>query len=130
MNEMEMEIDKKLEEKASEPVITNDKIIDQGKKVKFKVPIDFLDHTEYIEFETTKAGLKRAKLNGVILGRSTIPQDIINAVENYLKQKKSYNEIHRTVKYRTKNGSLRHISIGKISEIKKQLSKKEGAISG
>jgi len=36
-------------------------LIDQGKKVKFKVPIDFLDRTEYLEFETTEAGLRHFK---------------------------------------------------------------------
>lgn len=80
--------------------------------------------------ERTKAGLKRAKLNGVILGRSSIPQDIIDKVEDLLKQGISYNEINRDVKYRTKSGKLRHVSIGKISEIKKCLSEKEGAFSG
>ena len=80
--------------------------------------------------ERTKAGLKRAKLNGVVLGRSAIPQDIINKVEYLLKQDISYNDINKQVKYRTKNGKLRHISLGKISEIKKHLSKKEGAVSG
>ena len=80
--------------------------------------------------DRTKAGLKRAKLNGVVLGRSSIPQDIINRVECLLRNAYSYNAIQKTVKYRTKNGKLRHISIGKISEIKKHLSKKEGAISG
>jgi DNA invertase Pin-like site-specific DNA recombinase len=80
--------------------------------------------------ERTKAGLRRAKLNGVILGRSSIPQDIIAKAEDMLKQGRSYNEINRDVKYRTKSGKLRHISIGKISEIKKCLSEKEGAFSG
>ena len=80
--------------------------------------------------ERTKAGLKRAKLNGVILGRYSIPQDIIAKAEDLLKQGISYSEITKEVRYRTKNGKLRHISIGKISEIKKCLSEKEGAISG
>ncbi|MCK5030134.1 MAG: recombinase family protein [Thermoplasmatales archaeon] len=80
--------------------------------------------------ERTKAGLKRAKQNGVILGRSSIPQDIIAKAEDMLKQGRSYNEINREVKYRTKSGKLRHVSIGKISEIKKCLSEKEGAFSG
>jgi len=80
--------------------------------------------------ERTKAGLKRAKLNGVVLGRSSIPQDIIAKAADMLKQGRSYNEINREVKYRTKSGKLRHISIGKISEIKKCLSEKEGAFSG
>ena len=66
MSELEEKIDKKLEEKIREekklePIITNDQIIDQGKKVKFKVPIDFLDHTEYLEYETTEAGLRHFK---------------------------------------------------------------------
>jgi len=61
MNEIEIEVDKELEKKASEPIITNDQIIDQGKKVKFKIPVNFMDHTEYIEFETTEAGLRHFK---------------------------------------------------------------------
>ncbi len=80
--------------------------------------------------ERTKAGLKRAKLNGVVLGRSSIPQDIIVKVEDLLKQGKSYSKVNKLVTYRTKNGKLRHISIGKISEIKRCLSEKEGAFSG
>jgi len=36
-------------------------LIDQDKKVKFKVPTDFLDHTEYLEYETTEAGLRHFK---------------------------------------------------------------------
>jgi len=80
--------------------------------------------------DRTKAGLKRAKLNGVILGRSSIPQDIVTNVEGLLKMGSPYSEIQKAVKYRMKNGKLRHISLGKISEIKKSLSKKEGAISG
>ncbi len=79
--------------------------------------------------ERTKAGLRRAKQNGVILGRNTIPQGIIDNVEDLLKKGRSYNDIQKQIRYRTKNGKLRHISIGKISEIKKHLSKKEGAIS-
>jgi DNA invertase Pin-like site-specific DNA recombinase len=80
--------------------------------------------------ERAKVGLERAKQNGVILGRSSIPQNIILKVENLLKQNISYAEINNLVKYRTRNGKLRHISIGKISEINKYLSKKEGAFSG
>jgi len=80
--------------------------------------------------ERTKAGLKRAKQNGVILGRSSIPQDIIVKVEDLLKQGSSYSEINKLVTYRTKKWKLRHVSIGKISEIKKCLSEKEGAFSG
>lgn len=80
--------------------------------------------------ERTKAGLKRAKINGVILGRGSLPKETITKVEDLLKQGMSYTEINKQVKYRTKSGKLRHVSIGKISEIKKHLSKKEGAISG
>jgi DNA invertase Pin-like site-specific DNA recombinase len=80
--------------------------------------------------ERTKAGLKRAKINGVVLGRGSLPKEIIADVESLLKQGISYTEINKQVKYRTKSGKLRHVSIGKISEIKKHLSKKEGAFSG
>lgn len=80
--------------------------------------------------DRTKAGLKRARLNGVILGRPLIPQDIITKVEDLLKQGRSYSKINKEVRYCTKKGKFRHISFGKISEIKKHLSLKEGAISG
>ena len=80
--------------------------------------------------ERTKAGLRRAKINGVVLGRGSLPKETITNVEGLLKQGRSYIEINKQVKYRTKSGKLRHVSIGKISEIKKHLSKKEGAISG
>jgi len=76
--------------------------------------------------ERTKAGLRRAKINGITLGRSSIPQDVTIKVEDFLKQGRSYAEINKEVKYRTKSGKLRHVSVGKISEIKKHLSKKEG----
>ena len=78
--------------------------------------------------ERTKAGLKRAKKNSIILGRSSIPKDIVTKVEDLLKQGTSYNEINKLVRYRTKSGKLRHISLGKISEIKNGISKKEGLI--
>lgn len=80
--------------------------------------------------ERTKAGLRRARLNGVVLGRSAVPQDSIAKVEDLLKQGISYNEISKKVTYRTKKRELRHVSIGKISEIKNYLSEKEGAFSG
>ena len=69
-------------------------------------------------------------LNDKILGRSLIPGDTVTKVEYLLRQGKSYNEINKHVRYHTKNGKLRHISLGKISEIKNCLSKKEGAVSG
>ena len=66
MESIEIKVDKKLESKIietkkSDPIIKNDQIIDHGRKVKFKVPIDFLHHTEYIEYETTEAGLRHFK---------------------------------------------------------------------
>lgn len=54
-------IDVKQDDSKSEPIITNDQIIDQDKKVKFKLPINFLDHTEYLEYETTEAGFRHFK---------------------------------------------------------------------
>ena len=55
------DIAKEEKNNKAEPIMTNDQIIDQGKKVKFKVPIDFLSHTEYLEYETTEAGLNHFK---------------------------------------------------------------------
>ncbi len=79
--------------------------------------------------ERTKAGLRRAKKNGIILGRSSIPQDVIIKVEDFLKQGRFYAEINKEVRYKTKSGKLRHVSVGKISEIKKSSFKKGGGNS-
>ena len=98
---------------SQEPIITNDQIIDQGKKVKFKVPTDFLDHTEYIEYETTEAGLEHFKhlqdpnkdqrefelaeamedltfIDGVLLARSIFTKIINNAFEDDLKDEHGF----------------------------------------
>ena len=46
--------------------------------------------------ERTKAGLKRAQDNGVILGRSAIPNEIIQLIKTLIKQGLSYAEISKT----------------------------------
>ena len=79
--------------------------------------------------DNTKAGLERVRKNGVKLGRSAIPDETISQIQDLLKQGLSINDIHKQVRYRIKSGELRHVSIGKISGIKKTLSKKEGAFS-
>lgn len=70
--------------------------------------------------ERTKAGLQRARSNGVQLGRPAIPSDTIEEVKRLLGCGWSINRIHARL----------HVSVGKISEIKQMLSKKEGAFSG
>lgn len=75
--------------------------------------------------ERTKAGLKRTDKK---IGRPNIPEEKIENVVNFLKEGYSYGEIQKRVKYRLGDGKLRHISLGKISQIKKSLSKKEGEI--
>jgi DNA invertase Pin-like site-specific DNA recombinase len=77
----------------------------------------------------TKAGLNRVKKKGVILGRPSLPRETIFSVEKLLHEGASYHNIRQQVEYRNKKGRLSHISIGKISAIKKNLSKKEGGIS-
>jgi len=69
--------------------------------------------------ERTKAGLQRARINGVQLGRPTIPSETIEEVKRLLGRGWSINRIRARV----------HVSVGKISEIKQMLSKKEGAVS-
>lgn len=76
--------------------------------------------------ERTKLGLMKTDEK---LGRPSIPPEKIKTVIRLLKKGYSYSEIKKIVKYRTKKGKLQHISVGKISEIKKDLSKKEGGIS-
>ena len=70
--------------------------------------------------ERTKAGLQRARTNGVQLGRPAIPEEKIEEVKRLLGRGWSINRIHARL----------HVSVGKISEIKQILSKKEGAFSG
>jgi len=70
--------------------------------------------------ERTKAGLQRARTNGVQLGRPAIPEETIEEVKRLLGRGWSINRIHARL----------HVSVGKISEIKQILSKKEGAFSG
>jgi DNA invertase Pin-like site-specific DNA recombinase len=80
--------------------------------------------------ERTKAGLERARKNGVHLGRGVIPPETIEEISSMLRDGASITKIHDRVKYRLHSGELRHPSIGKISAIKQCLSKKEGAFSG
>ena len=80
--------------------------------------------------ERTKAALYRLEKNGVSLGRPEIPRETLTLVANLLRQGFRYSEIRRQAKYRTKDGKLRHVSLGKICEIKKGLSEKEGVFSG
>ena len=80
--------------------------------------------------ERTKAGLERAKKNGVHLGRDAIPHETIEEISSMLRNGNSISRIQDQVKYRPRSGKLRHPSIGKISAIKKALSKKDGAFSG
>jgi len=70
--------------------------------------------------ERTKAGLQRARTNGVQLGRPAIHKETIEEVKRLLGRGWSINRIHARL----------HVSVGKISEIKQMLSKKEGAFSG
>jgi DNA invertase Pin-like site-specific DNA recombinase len=76
--------------------------------------------------QRTKSGLKRTTKR---IGRPAIPEEKIKIVVRLLEKGYSYPEIKKIVKYRTKQGKLRHISLGKISDIKKSISKKEGASS-
>src|SRR4030042_2947879 len=80
--------------------------------------------------DRTKAGLERARKNGVKLGRSAIHDETITQIQDLLKRGLSTNEIHKQVRYRIKSGELRHVSIGKIRGIKKSLSEKEGDFFG
>lgn len=81
--------------KSKKEISRGKKSKNNGKKDQFKdVVISILSTVARIEREQisdrTKAGLKRARKNGVILGRSSIPTDIITKVENLLRQGKSY----------------------------------------
>ena len=80
--------------------------------------------------DNTKAGLERLRKSGVRLGRAPLPSETIQEISSMLRDGVSISKIHEQVKYRLHSGALRHPSIGKISAIKKVLSKKEGAFSG
>lgn len=73
--------------------------------------------------ERTKAGLQRAKANGKKIGRSSIPDDAVAEVIRLLDEGKSFNYIHGHVTYKIKYGKIKHVSKGKISEIKKSVQK-------
>lgn len=71
--------------------------------------------------DRTKAGLERAKANGKKLGRSALPGDTVAEIERLLLAGKSIRLIHKNITYKKKHGKIQHVSIGKISEIKKNL---------
>ncbi len=73
--------------------------------------------------ERTKAGLERAKAKGKKIGRSKIPDEAIEKVIKLLDEGRSFNYIHDHVTYKIKYGKIKHVSKGKISEIKKSVQK-------
>jgi len=55
------------------------------------------------------------------VGRSTLPDAIVNEVTQLLQKGKSYKQIHEQVTYKAKFGKVKHVSIGTISSIAKKL---------
>jgi DNA invertase Pin-like site-specific DNA recombinase len=66
---------------------------------------------------------QKAKKKGTI-GRKEISQEVKDAIIEKLKEGKSYRQIHNEVTYKIKHGKVKHVSIGKVSEIAKMCSKK------
>jgi len=63
---------------------------------------------------------QKAKDKGLV-GRSTLPDEIVQKVISKLKQGKSYRQIRSEVTYKAKYGKVKNISIGKVSEIAKSI---------
>jgi len=57
------------------------------------------------------------------VGRSELPESVIKEVEKKLDEGKSYRKIREEVSYKIKYGKVKHISLGKISEIANNRSK-------
>lgn len=74
--------------------------------------------------ERTKAGLARAKKNGTKLGRSKIPDEVVEEIKTLAKKGMSVRKIRNQVAYKVKYGKVKKVSIGKISEIKKSVQKR------
>ncbi|MCK5561220.1 MAG: recombinase family protein [Thermoplasmata archaeon] len=80
--------------------------------------------------ERTIAGLERAKKRGKSLGPPELPNEVIEKVQDYLDQGKSYRYIQKNVKFRDKKGKMKHVSLGSIYYIKyphKKLCSKKGS---
>lgn len=75
--------------------------------------------------ERVKASEKfqKAKKKGTV-GRSLLSDEVTSQVLEKLKEGKSYRQIHNEVTYKIKHGKVKHVSVGKITEIANQRSKK------
>ena len=65
---------------------------------------------------------QKAKKKGIV-GRNELPVSIVKEVEKKLDEGKSYRTIRDEVSYKIKHGKVKHVSIGKISEIANSRSK-------
>ena len=59
---------------------------------------------------------QKAKDKGLV-GRSGLPSEVVEQVLKKLDEGMSYRKIHNEVTYKAKYGKIRHVSVGKISEI-------------
>lgn len=66
---------------------------------------------------------QKAKRKGTV-GRKELSEEVINEILKKLDDGRSYRQIHNEVTYKIKFGKVKHVSIGKVSEIANQRSKK------
>jgi len=75
------------------------------------------DNTK-LAFTKNEEGRTIARRSGKLVGRDSLPDDVIAQVVRLLNAGKSYNFIHENVTYKAKYGKIRHVSKGMISKIK------------
>lgn len=63
---------------------------------------------------------QKAKSKGKV-GRSKLPESIVELVKEKLLSGESFQKIHNSVTYKAKHGKVKHVSIGTISAINKDL---------
>lgn len=72
--------------------------------------------------ERVKASVKYQKaIDKGLVGRSTLPEDVVDKVISLLEKGESYRKINKLVTYKAKYGKVKHVSIGKISDIAKTI---------
>lgn len=71
--------------------------------------------------ERVKASEKYQKaLDKKLVGRGSLPEEVVKEVIEKLEKGMSYRKIHEQVTYKAKYGKVKHISIGKVSDIAKK----------
>jgi len=80
------------------------------------------DNTK-LAFTKDENGRTIARKSGKHVGRSSLPDEVVQQIIELLHAGKSFNYIHDHVTYKAKHGKIKHVSKGKISEIKNSVQK-------